>query len=195
MCSRRVASDPTICVSGADAGISPRIGFVDDATHWIGSTGAPPGILRLTGLFLASRAESRAIRTGLCTDSSTVLSCSRHESAGSAVRVVYCSPVLRSSKEKRSMEPRQLRLPGFTFMCSCEERGPDVFVGMLPAFAGVLKSRRLRFRQHEPPRRVRQRVFVAVRAVEQKHALVAPHQSALLRLPPRREYGPALGAE
>ena len=55
-----VASEPPICVSGADAGISPRIGSVDDANHWIGSTGAPPGIYVGRGSFFESLANSQA---------------------------------------------------------------------------------------------------------------------------------------
>jgi len=58
MSSHRVASELTIHVSGADAGISPRIGLVDDANHRIGSTGAPSDICSM-GLFFRV-APSRA---------------------------------------------------------------------------------------------------------------------------------------
>jgi len=44
---RRQRSD--VVVSGADVDRSVRIGSVDDANHWIGSTGASSGAC-LTGL-------------------------------------------------------------------------------------------------------------------------------------------------
>jgi len=55
MSSHRVASELTIHVSGADAGISPRIGLVDDANHRIGSTGAPSDICSMGLFFFESR--------------------------------------------------------------------------------------------------------------------------------------------
>src|SRR4051812_17322799 len=60
------------------------------------------------------RAESQASPTGLSTDSLTVLLLGPYDSAGTTVLPVYCCLVLLNSKEGRSMEPRQLRLPGFT---------------------------------------------------------------------------------
>src|SRR3954447_15957214 len=59
-------------------------------------------------------------RTGLSTDSPPVFGSEPHFRAGTTVSLSYCHHVLRSSKEQRSMEPRQLRLPGFTRLW-----GPD----------------------------------------------------------------------
>jgi len=42
------------------------------------------------------------------------MSSNRHNRAGTTVSFMYCCLVLPNSKEGRSMEPRQLRLPGFT---------------------------------------------------------------------------------
>jgi hypothetical protein len=71
-------------------------------------------IFSLGGALFSSRAESNERPTSLSTESPTVLSWCRHESAGTTVTLMYCCVVLPISKEKRSMEPRQLRLPGFT---------------------------------------------------------------------------------
>src|SRR5947209_16838832 len=90
----------------------------------------------------------RPSRTGLSTDSPPFMCFSRDESAGTTVSLMYCCFVLPNSKEGRSMEPRQLRLPGFT------------------RFWG-LEIPRVRIRELQPLRPVRQRVFVAVGAIEQ----------------------------
>ena len=58
--------------------------------------------------------ESNPSPTGLSTDSSPELSFGRHKTTGTTVSLMYCCCVLRKSKDGRSMEPRQLRLPGFT---------------------------------------------------------------------------------
>ena len=62
-----------------------------------------------------SRAESHMNPTDLSTDRCTVFCCHRAFRAGTTAALVYCCLVLPNSKEGRSMEPRQLRLPGFTF--------------------------------------------------------------------------------
>ena len=122
-----VASEPPIRVSGAERGLSvPRIGSVDGANHWIGSTGAPSGDTMPGGALFCEFAPScNAIPTGLSTNSPTVLSSSRREFRWNNRRLMYCCLVLLNSKEKRSMEPRQLRLPGFTRFWARELRAPD----------------------------------------------------------------------
>src|SRR4029079_4790999 len=79
------------------------------------------------------------------------------------------------------MEPRQLRLPGFTRFWTRE----------------ILRSerRRVRIRQPQALRPVRQRVFVAVRAVEQQHTLPTADESPLPGQTPRGEHGTAFGTE
>jgi len=107
----RRTSDPQMRVVEARiVSESSRIGVLN-ADHWIGSMGAPPATTS-TGLY--SYVPSR---TGLSTILSTVLSLGRQILTRRAPQSRYGCFVLRSSKEKRSMEPRQLRLPGFTFMC------------------------------------------------------------------------------
>src|SRR5437763_17108357 len=90
---------------------------------------------------------------------------SRHDSAGTTVALMYCCFVLPNSKEGRSMEPRQLRLPGFTRFWA-------------------LEISRVRVRELQPRRPVRQRIFVPIRAVEKKHALVGSDEPPLAHLPP-----------
>ena len=68
--------------------------------------------------------------------------------------------VLPNSKEGRSMEPRRLRLPGFTRFWA-------------------LEFRRVRFGERQALRMIRQRVFVPIRAVEQQHALIPSDETSL----------------
>src|SRR5437016_1445739 len=72
------------------------------------------------------------------------------------------------------MEPRQLRLPGFTRLWASE------FVGSQP--------HRIRICQRQSLGPIRERIFVPVRAVEQQHLLATAHQSTFERLVPGREY-------
>ena len=74
------------------------------------------------------------------------------------------------------MEPRQLRLPGFTR-------------------SGASEFRHIRIRQRNPRRAVRQRIFVAVGAIEQDDPLVLPDQPALQRAAPSRDHRAAFRAQ
>lgn len=73
---------------------------------------------RVTGIFPALAPSP----TDLYTNRSPSFGGNGRTNAGRHGRAVYCEFVLRSSKEKRSMEPRQLRLSGFTRLgaCACE---------------------------------------------------------------------------
>src|SRR5881394_3894913 len=102
------------------------------------------------------------------------------ETAGTTISLMYCCFVLPNSKEGRSMEPRQLRLPGFT--------------RFRPGFVRS-KCRRIGLRQHEPLRPVGQRILVAVGTVEQQHTLVRSDEPLAFRVPPRRKDGAAFGTK
>src|SRR4051794_5636102 len=79
------------------------------------------------------------------------------------------------------MEPRQLRLPGFTRLWASEFWASE--------------RRRIRIRERQPLRAVGQRVFVSIRAIEQQHALILADEAAFERLPPCRDHRAALRAE
>jgi hypothetical protein len=83
------------------------------------------------------------------------MSCSRHNRAGTTISFMYCCFVLLKSKDGRSMEPRQLRLPGFTrlwalriairshFPKSIETRSAALDAPRSPLIPNTLPSRRL----------------------------------------------------
>src|SRR5439155_7424836 len=79
-------------------------------------------------------------------------------------------------------EPRQLRLPGFTRLWAWRS-------------AALLESARIRLRQRQPLRTIRQGIFIPVRAIEQQHPLVPSDHSALQRQPPRRQHRTPFGTE
>src|SRR5437868_4661011 len=132
--------------------------------------------MSLSGLFRSAQSRVAPSRTGLCTDSPTVFFGLIWISAGTTARFGYYYCVFGTSKEEPNMEPRQLRLPGFTRLWASERR-------------------RIGLRQLQPLRSIGQRIFVAVGAVEQQHALVAADQPPLQRLAPSRQHRPAFGAE
>src|SRR3954469_6498937 len=122
--------------------------------------GSPGRSTDLSGLLFLSRAEShRLIHRSMHSFLSG--------GTGTTISLVYCFCVLQTSKEERSMEPRQLRLPGFTRLWASE-------------------SRRVGLRQLEPLRAIGQGIFVPVRAVEQQDALLLGDQPPQQGLPPCR---------
>ena len=84
----------------------------------VGSMGAPSARKAVGALHFSSICLICASRGESFTDSSTVSfptllsACAIH--TGTTEALSYCCYVLPDRKRKRSMEPRQLRLPGFT---------------------------------------------------------------------------------
>ena len=170
-------------VSGAE----PRArasGSAPSMVRIIGSEAREPRSPRAIGaLLLAPNAESLPLSTGLRTDRCTPF-CGRGQiQAGRPARNSYGQNVLRDSKEKRSMEPRQLRLPGFTRLWA-----PDARWRIIASVAGrrrpQVSQSRIARRDAEAQRcrRLLQRLCVSASLREQRDCRAASRLAMLERL-------------